>query len=430
MNSRSHAVKVLYAILQNGTSLALALPKELATASIKDPALTQAICYGVLRYYEQLEFILNKLLPKPLKEKDIEVKLLLLVGLFQLQFLSVPPAIVLNETVNAVKHLRKNWATGLVNAVLRQYLRQKEQLTLDAAELTVLFNSPAWLIKQLQLNWPEHWSSILNAQQQKPSMTLRVNLNKISRENYQQLLAEKNIESSMGEPDSALILTQAISVEKLPHFHEGYVSVQDAVSQFAAYLLDIPANARVLDACAAPGGKTCHMLELYPTIEKIIALDIDATRLEKLTENLNRLKLSAQLSVGDAAHPDSWWDGILFDRILCDAPCSATGVIRRHPDIKFLREETDIPVLAEQQLNILKTLWSLLKPGGKLLYSTCSILPQENVAVITKFLQQEKTATPIEINLPEAQTLLYGQQILPGNSQASDGFYYAMLQKI
>lgn len=432
MNSRALAVKVLVAVIYQSHSLSTALPQNLTTQpKLRDPQLTQAICYGVLRHYYQLEAILKQLMAKPLKAKDVDLELLLLVGLYQLQYLSVPKHTVLNETVNAAKQLGKSWATGLVNGVLRQYLR--DQLNLSSYKSLTIeeeYNHPKWLISAIQHAWPTKWQDILAANQVHPPMTLRVNTQHITREAYQVLLLEQKIESvAHTYVDSALTLTTPQAVEQLPFFKEGYISVQDAASQIAATLLDCPVNGRVLDACAAPGGKSCHILELYPHIKELVAVDIDAARLNKVKDNLRRLRLKATLKTGDACQPNLWWDGQLFDRILCDTPCSATGVIRRHPDIKFLRQEGDLQSLPTQQLAILTALWPLLKTNGKLVYSTCSIFPQENTSIIEQFLRQEPTARVETIHADWGHSQTHGRQILPGEN-GMDGFYYAVFTKV
>lgn len=431
MNSRALAAKTLTAVLYQSVSLSQALPQQLATQpKLRDPQLVQAICYGVLRHYYQLEALLKQLMNKPLKAKEADLEVLLIVGLYQLKFLSVPQHVVLNETVNAAKQLGKSWATGLVNGILRQFLREQDSLSaIKSPSLEEQYNHPAWLIEAIKEAWPTQWQTILAANQAHPPMTLRVNVNRTSVADYEKLLQEKDIPVVTAPyANSALTLVSPTSVEQLPFFKEGYISVQDAASQMAAILLDCPADARVLDACAAPGGKTCHLLEHYSAIKELVAVDIDADRVTKIKENLGRLKLKATLKIGDACQPKKWWDGQLFDRILCDAPCSATGVIRRHPDIKYLREESDLESLPSQQLAILTALWPLLKTGGKLVYSTCSILPQENANVIARFLQQEPTANIEIIKAEWGIQQSFGRQILPGQD-GMDGFYYAVLTK-
>lgn len=431
MNSRALAAKILTSVIEHAVSLSTALPQQLATQpKLRDPQLVQAICYGTLRHYYELEAMLPLLMSKPLKSKETDLNHLLLIGLYQLIFLSVPQHIVLNETVNAAKQLGKSWATGLINGVLRQFLRQQNALMADkSTSLETIYNHPQWFIEKLQQAWPQHWQTILEANQIHPPMSLRINEQQITREEYQLLLREKNIDSELSSPvASALTLRTAVPVETLPLFKEGYASVQDSASQLAALLLDCPPAARVLDACAAPGGKTCHILEHYPDIKEIVAVDIDAARLQKISENLKRLKLKATLKTGDALVPDTWWDGELFDRILCDAPCSATGVIRRHPDIKFLRHPDDVELLPALQLQILIALWPLLKTEGKLVYSTCSILPQENSHVITQFLEIEPGAQLEIIDATWGIAQDCGRQILTGEA-GMDGFYYAVLRK-
>ncbi|NNM60159.1 MAG: 16S rRNA (cytosine(967)-C(5))-methyltransferase RsmB [Legionellales bacterium] len=461
MNSRALSARILHAVLEDSISLSQALPAQLATQpGLRDPQLVQAIVYGVLRHYYEIDALIASLLAKPLKAKEADLQYLLQVGLFQLKFLSVPHHIVLNETVNAAKQLGKPWATGLVNGVLRQYLREPQALETpvkkkkskkkssadEHAELLCLeYNHPLWLIERLREAWPTHWQAILQANQMHPPMTLRVNTHRITREDYQSLLASKGIESHILAPaSSALTLASPHRVEQLPFFADGYISVQDAASQLAAFLLDCPPDAHVLDACAAPGGKTCHILEEYPlisplsklaaecqkgAIKELVAVDIDKLRLTKVQENLSRLKLTATLKTGNVCEPETWWDGILFDRILCDAPCSASGVIRRHPDIKFLRYDEDIAVLQQQQMTILKALWPLLKTGGKLVYSTCSVFPEENTLVLQDFLANEPSAHEEVLSSSWGHAQTIGRQILPGE-EGMDGFYYAVLRKV
>jgi 16S rRNA (cytosine967-C5)-methyltransferase len=283
---------------------------------------------------------------------------------------------------------------------------------------------------QLQQAWPHAWQAILTANNQHPPMILRVNQRFLSRAAYLEKLQQANIAATEHPVvESAIELTQPVAVTLLPGFKEGWVSVQDAASQLAATVLDLAPHQRVLDACAAPGGKTGHILETEPDLAELVAVDIDAERLNKVNDNLQRLRLKATLCVGNAQQPTDWWDGQLFDRILCDAPCSATGVIRRHPDIKYLRQEKDFTTLQQQQCQMLQALWLLLKVGGKLVYSTCSIFPQENAEVITTFLRDEPTACEclIEASWGHAQT--HGRQLLSGEHNM-DGFYYAVLEKI
>lgn len=408
--------------------MTLALDNALKTvASPQDRAFVQAICYGVCRTYHRLDFILNSLLDKPLKV--LEVKALLLIGLYQLKFMRVKPHAAVSETVQAARSLA--WAKGLINAVLRGYLRQQDLLEQQADQLkAVAFSHPDWLIQQLEHDWPEQAESVLLANNQPPPMALRVNLAKTTRDYYLQLLTEQTITAqSVSLSATGIILDKPVPIEALPHFAEGWVSVQDSAAQLAAEFLDVKAGHRVLDVCAAPGGKTAHLLELQPKISELVAVDIDERRMLRVSDNLRRSNLQASLIVADATKTEGWWDGKPFDRILLDAPCSATGVIRRHPDIKLLRKMTDIAALVETQKNILTAIWPLLKPGGMLLYATCSVLKQENEAQIQDFLAIHDDAIELPIiaegwGIPRE----YGRQILTGES-SMDGFYYARVVK-
>ena len=430
MNVRTAAAKVLGEVISHGHSLSAALPQWQERVADKDRALLQELCYGVLRWYQRLDAIAEKLLTKSLKRKDSDVRCLLLLGLYQLIYLRVPDHASVSETVAAAGKLRKPWARGLTNAVLRGYQRQSEALLAEVdADETVRLSHPAWFVDMLRETYPNHWQAILDANNQYPPMCLRVNCQKIARDEYLQQLDEQGIAA---EPliysDDGLMLTQSVDVELLPRFSEGWASVQDSAAQLAALLLDAKPGERVLDACAAPGGKTAHVLERQPDLAEMVALDSDKHRLQRLEENFKRLDLSANVVVADAAVTDSWWDGQLFDRIMLDAPCSASGVIRRHPDIKLLRRAEDIAQLAEIQGQILRALWPLLKPGGILLYVTCSVLPQENVQQLQQFCTECAGAQeePIQADWGVAQ--IFGRQILPGQD-GMDGFYYARLRK-
>ena len=396
-------------------------------ASAQDKAFVQALCYGVCRYYHRLDFILGLLLEKPVKV--MEVKALLLIGLFQLNYMRVKPHAAVSETVQAARSLP--WARALVNAVLRNYLRKQAELEQQADSLkTAATSHPDWLIQSLERDWPGQAEALLLANNQPPPMALRVNLNKTNTEAYLLLLSEQGLSGQMlGFSPTGIILDKPVPIEMLPHFVDGWVSVQDGAAQLAASLLDAKAGHRVLDVCAAPGGKTAHLLELQPKITELVAVDIDENRLLRVEENLRRLNLKATLITADAGKPESWWDGTPFDRILLDAPCSATGVIRRHPDIKLLRQVTDIAALAQSQKAILSAIWPLLKSGGLLLYATCSVLKQENEAQIQDFLATHDDAVELPINdeswgIPRS----CGRQILTGDA-SMDGFYYARLVK-
>ena len=311
------------------------------------------------------------------------------------------------------------------NAVLRSFQRAQanDKPNTELPE-PIAFNHPSWFIKKVKDAYPEQWQTILIANLARPPMWLRVNQQHNTVEQYKQKLADLDIEISQQDINSgALLLTNPIDVNKLPQFSDGHVSVQDAAAQQAAVILQAQAHEHILDCCAAPGGKTCHMLELESSLD-MTAIDVEEHRLVRVEENLQRLKLDAHLIVGDATQPETWWNKKHYDRILLDAPCSATGVIRRHPDIKWLRKADDIEKLSELQQQILKNIWPLLKSGGTLLYATCSILPQENDQQIARFLAENKDATLIKIN--DSDNL--GWQILP-SEQNMDGFYYAKLVK-
>ena len=427
MNLRLVAAKIICQVIKEGRSLTVALDSTLSKLpASKDRALIQAICYGTLRYYHHLNFILNQLLHKPLKDED--VKALALIGLYQLKFMRVKAHAAVSETVAAAN--KKPWAKGLLNALLRNYQRQQQSLDAQADNDKVASCShPEWVIDLVTDDWPQYVDEILEENNQPPPMVLRVNQSFCSRELYVQRLHEADISATISTVcSSAIVLQTPVSVEQIPDFMAGSVSVQDTAAQLAAGLLDVKPGHRVLDICAAPGGKTAHILELQPELLKLTAVDIDATRLLRVTENLQRLKLKADCIAGDATLPSQWWDGEQFDRILLDAPCSAMGVIRRHPDIKLLRREVDIGKLQHLQKSILDATWPLLKPGGILLYVTCSILKQENEHQMSTFLSRTCDASEIQINSTWGIEQQYGRQILTGEN-GMDGFYYACLKK-
>ena len=427
MNTRLIAARTLSRVLLDGQSLTTALEAALQTVeSGKDRAFIQALCYGVCRTYHRLDFILTELLAKPLK--DLDVKALVLVGLYQLKYMRVKPHAAVSETVLAAR--KKPWVKVLINALLRSYLREQDSLEQKADNVQyALVSHPDWLIRQIEQDWPQQAQQILLENNQPPPMALRVNLARISRDQYLQQLSEQGIEAAVVSfCPSAIILDKPVAVDLLPGFFEGLVSVQDAAAQLAAGLLDVQAGHRILDVCAAPGGKAAHILEHQPRLKELVAVDVDASRMQRVSDTLQRLKLLATLVVGDAANPQDWWDGQLFDRILLDAPCSALGVIRRHPDIKLLRRAEDIKSLQALQLNILHAVWPLLAPGGIMLYATCSILKQENEQQIDAFLAVHSDAVELPIDAVWGIEGSHGLQIMTGES-AMDGFYYARLGK-
>lgn len=433
MKTRASAAKVLFQVVDKGQSLSSALPAAQQQLPVKDRALLQEICYGVLRWLPRLEFISRQLMDKPLTGKQRPVHFLILVGIYQLNYMRVPAHAAVAETVNAIKVLKSPRLSGLVNAILRSY--QRQQVTLEAqadGNDACRYGHPGWIIKRIKAAYPTHWQQVLTANNERPPMWIRVNSQHQDRATYKAQLAKDGIESSIPDSDgpvadSALRLEKPVDVHKLAHFDEGHSSVQDGAAQFAAQLLDAQAGELVLDACAAPGGKTAHILERQPELKHLVAVDFDPIRLSRVQENLDRIGLNAELIHGDASNPASWWQGPAFDRILLDAPCSATGVIRRHPDIKWLRRDTDITELASLQASILDAMWQQLKPGGTLLYATCSILPTENSEQIKAFLTRTPDAELIPIR-PDETRDDPGWQILP-NQCGMDGFFYAKLKK-
>ncbi|MGZ8257588.1 MAG: 16S rRNA (cytosine(967)-C(5))-methyltransferase RsmB [Methylotenera sp.] len=417
----------------SGRNLTLALPAALAifpNATPQQRGAAQDLSYGTLRFYGEIDAYLSQLLEKPLTDDRIHA--LLLVAIYQLLHDKADAFTVVNQAVHAVSQLKrpvpKSWAKGLVNAILRNFLRQKEQLatTLKTSEVAT-YSYPQWWVNKLKTQYPSHWQSMLETGNQHPPMTLRVNTRKISMQDYLQLLTRQEIEATpIGA--QAVILTKPQPVEKIPGFTDGIVSVQDYGAQLAAHLLDVQSKMRVLDACCAPGGKTGHVLELADVA--MTSLDSDEARLQRVQSNLDRLNLHASLVVGDAAST-SWWDGKYFERILADVPCTASGIVRRHVDIKWLRREADIASFAAQQAKILPSLWQMLAKGGKLLYVTCSVFHEENQGQIDKFLQNNADATqlPFEMpaNHPQTSITQINGQLIP--SAAHDGFFYALLQK-
>ena len=427
MNTRLIAAKVLTSVIRDGQSLTAALNNTLGVVeSDKDRAFIQALCYGVCRNFHRLDYILSQMLDKPLK--DLDVKALALIGLYQLKFMRVKSHAAVSETVLAAR--KKPWAKALINALLRSYLRGQEGFEQKADNVkSALVSHPDWLIQQIEQDWPMQAQQIFQQNNEQPPMALRVNLANISQDQYLQKLRDQGIEAeAVSFCRSAILLNKPAVVDILPGFNEGWVSVQDTAAQLAAELLDVQIGHRVLDVCAAPGGKAAHILEHQPKVRELVAVDIDKLRLLRVNDNLQRLKLSAKLIVGDASKPEDWWDGQLFDRILLDVPCSALGVIRRHPDIKLLRRAEDINTLQVLQKRIMTAVWSLLAPGGIMLYATCSILKQENEQQIEAFLATNTNAIEVPINADWGLVRRYGRQILTGES-AMDGFYYALIRK-
>ncbi len=411
-----------------GASLSTVLPAMLPRVEPRDRTLLQEMSYGVCRQAVRLEFWLERLLSRPLKAKEYEVHALLLCGLYQLEYMRVPAHAAIAETVEAARLLKRAWAVGLVNGVLRSFQRRRDDLMAEADAIDAVRHAcPGWLLNRLRKAWPTRADGVLDAWMQRPPLTLRVNRRQGDVDAYRQQLEAIGLgaENVPGVAD-ALTLSRAVPVERLPGFDQGRVSVQDAGAQLAARLLDVRAGQRVLDVCAAPGGKSGHLLEIADI--ELCALDNDATRLARVGENLERLRLSARLELADAAEPGGDWYRSDYERILLDAPCSATGVIRRHADIKLLRRNSDIEKLVELQYRILTNVWPRLNAGGTLLYATCSLLPEENADQMIRFIAEQPDAEALPLKVDAAVPAGPGIQILPG-TRDMDGFFYALLRK-
>lgn len=421
-NLRSLAAVAISQVLDQGQSLSAVLPELQRNINDKDKSLLQEICFGVLRYLPKLEWFINQLMDKPLTGKQRTLHYLIMVGLYQLIYTRIPAHAALAETVNGAVALKRPQLKGLINGVLRSFQRQQVQLEERSANNDSQYLHPSWLLKRLKNAYPAQWQAIIDANNQRPPMWLRVNSQYSDASQYQKLLENVGIASQL-HPNhpSAICLAEPTPVTKLPKFEDGWSTVQDVSAQGCVELLSPCDNEVILDLCAAPGGKTTYILELAPQA-KVLAVDIDEQRLKRIKENLLRLKQNAVVIQGDGTQPEQWANNQQFDRILLDAPCSATGVIRRHPDIKWLRRDSDINELTDIQEKILDAIWPYLKVGGTLVYATCSILPEENNLQIQKFLTKHSDA---QIN----DGTISGLQILPEQT-GGDGFFYARLVKL
>lgn len=424
INLRGIAAQTIEKVVEQGQSLSNVLPVAQRKVSEKDAALLQELAYGVLRTLPQLEWIVGQLMQRPLTGKQRTIHFLILVGLYQLLFTRIPPHAALAETVEGAIALKRPQFKGVINGVLRQFQRQQDELVNKLNEGDLQYLHPKWLLTRLRSAWPEQWEAIVKANNERPPMWLRVNRQHHSRDEWLALLKDsgKNAEPHPHYQD-ALRLDSPCGVSQLPGFDQGWVTVQDASAQGCVSLLDPQDHEFVLDLCAAPGGKTTHILEAAPQAN-VMAVDVDEGRLSRVYENLIRLGMRADVKTGDGRYPETWCAGMQFDRILLDAPCSATGVIRRHPDIKWLRRDRDIAELAELQKQIIEAIWPYLKSGGTLLYSTCSVLPDENHLQISAFLARH----------PEAELVETGDAAMPGiqvfpSATGGDGFYFAKLLK-
>ncbi|EKN3345898.1 16S rRNA (cytosine(967)-C(5))-methyltransferase RsmB [Yersinia ruckeri] len=423
-NLRSIAAKAISQVLDKGQSLSTVLPGLQKSISDKDRALLQELCFGTLRVLPQLEWCIQQLMARPMTGKQRVFHYLIMVGLYQLLYTRIPPHAALAETVEGTVALKRPQLKGLVNGVLRQFQRQQVDLLERAANNESHYLHPSWLLARIKKAYPDKWQQIIDANNQKPPMWLRVSRLHHSRADYLELMKQAGIEAEPHtEYSDAVRLITPCAVNDLPGFTQGWVTVQDASAQGCVDLLDPQNGEQILDLCAAPGGKTTHILEAAPK-SHVLAVDIDEQRLSRVKENLQRLQLHATVTVGDGRAPDKWCGNQLFDRILLDAPCSATGVIRRHPDIKWLRRDSDIAELAQLQSEILEAIWPKLKKDGVMVYATCSILPEENQQQIANFLQRHPEARLVETGTP-AQP---GKQNLP-HPEDGDGFFYAKLIK-
>jgi len=431
-NSRVAAIKASLLVLEKGQSLPHALDNVLHDLKTADKAYCQELSYGILRFYHRYQAILNAWTAKPIK--DTTVSVILASGFYQLEHMRTKKHAAVHETVELTKRFKKHWATKLVNALLRRWQNEETKHYQDKPQAVVErihYAFPTWLIAAIKKAWPTHWQAILIAGNHKPPLELRVNLQKISKAQYCQQLRVNHIDYiDHDTPEESVTLKEAVNVDQIPGFQNGLVSVQAKGAQWAAKILAPKNGMNILDACAAPGGKTMHILALAPDA-KVTAVDIDEQRLKRIEENCRRTQQKAQLIVGDIK--TLAFEKASFDSILLDAPCSATGVIARHPDIKHLRRETDLKNLAKTQLQALQHVWPLLKPGGLLVYSTCSLMPIENDEVINAFFtsfDQVNEDKPILINItqPIGIPTHYGRQLLP-DRYSTDGFYYAKLKK-
>ncbi len=428
VSARLQALWWLTLVIQDGRSVNDILTHNQVLPS--ERAFAKQLLFGSLRYYHQLKAILDQLIEKPLKQKDLDIYAVLLLGVYQLRYLSVPDHAALSESVELTRKIKKSWAAGLVNGILRNYQRKLAEIENKLCKAnTFQYSHPNWIINQLNADWPDDYRQILAANNQRAPMVIRVNQQKICREEYLERLASVELSASIHPlATDALVLDTACDVNKLPGFEQGLVSVQDAAAQLVVELLDLKPGLKVLDGCAAPGGKTTHILQRQPSVE-LTSVEMSAKRLERIGQTLQRLGIDTdkhrQLKCADILAVDDWWDGELFDRILIDVPCSAIGVIRRNPDIKLHRKKQDLVNIAALQAKILNSVWSLLKPGGRLVYATCSIFKDENEGQITRFLENisaDLVRLPAEIDRQMVSHSEIGHQIFPGEVQM-DGFY-------
>lgn len=428
-NSRAVAARIIEKVVYDGQQLNRAMDRMMTGQTEKQRPFVSEIVNGVVRWFWRLDCYAEKLLERPLRSSDRDVYCLLLVGLYQLEFMRVPQYDSVSESVKAATVLGKSWAIGLVNAILRKYSRERNSYKIEELPDSSRYSHPNWMIEQLREEWPEYWCSILQANNTKPQLTLRVNREMTSVAEYLELLSRDGI---VAIADSVapfgIQLEERIPIAKLPGFNDGMISIQNSASQLVVPAMDIQPGHRVLDACAAPGGKMIHMLETQPDLYELVAVDISETRCSEIVDNLERVGKSATVMTTDAGQPDQWWDQKPFDRILLDAPCTAMGVINKHPDIKHHRRREDIDNAVRQQCQLLDALLPLLHEDGKLFYTTCSILSAENEdAILGATIRNPNFRSEI---LPASlgRSTGHGRQRLQGVDR-SDGFFYASLTR-
>ena len=427
---RRQSLETLRRVILKGESLTAALIGETADLPPREAAWVRALAYATVRWHTRLDAMVGGMLEHPLKPRDAVVRVLLCQGLAEIFYFGTPDHAAVRETAELARAIQRPGAVGLVNALLRRALREREELTVAMDRSVALrYACPSWLLAGIREAFPDAWEDVLRASVEPAPMTLRVNAARSERRELLQRLAQAGL-AATAHPlvPSALTLAEPMDVDRLPGFAEGLVSVQDAAAQWAALLLAPQPGERVLDACAAPGGKTGHLLEMAAGDLVLTALDVDGQRMGRVRDNLRRLGYQARLCIGDLADPESWWNGEAFDAILLDVPCSATGVIRRHPDIKLLRRGGDIGDLAVRQAELLATAWNLLRPGGRLLYATCSLLAAENEAVVAPWLERTADARAVPLSFPGGIERKVGRAIALG-TEGMDGFYYALLAR-
>ena len=430
MSSRVITIQIMREVLEKKIPLKIAINNKLITYKGKEVGLIKETLYGTLRWYIKLEYILNQIIEKPIKKKDSLLKYLIIIGLYQLKYMRIPDHAVVSETVSVCEKIKMPWAKNLVNAVLRRYIRESSKFdTIPNKDKTIELAHPKWLIEAIKKDWPEDWEKIIVANNNHPPMYLRVNQRHYKREEYLKKLKNAGIPADITiHSADGILLKKPVGVEKLPGFDKGDISIQELSAQLAAELLDLQPNQNVLDACAAPGGKSAHILEKEPKLKNFVAIEKDKIRAKKIYSTFKRLKLNGTIIINDVKNTNDWWDGEKFDRILFDAPCSATGVIRRNPDIKILRTAKDVIEINKVQMKIIETLWSLLKNNGLLLYATCSILKIENANIIKEFMKKHPECKIKSITSKWGLETNYGKQILSGQDNM-DGFFYACLSK-